>query len=81
MFATIANRPSLVNRCQPLPGLGDHDIAFINSDITAKRTKPTQRIIYLWKLKELSIAALDFQKEFVDKYTQSQIPSNKCGLI
>ena len=69
LFAT--NRPSLVNRCPPLPGLGDHDIVFIDSDITAKRTKPTQRKIYLWKkanIKDLT-AALDFQKEFVDKYS------------
>jgi hypothetical protein len=70
LFTT--NRPSLVNRCQPLPGLGDHDIVFIDSDITAKRTKQTQRKIYLWKkanLKEISTAALDFQKEIADKYS------------
>ena len=74
----LSNRSPLVNRCQPLPlplplpVLGDHDIVFIYSDITTKRTKPTQRKIYLWKktsLKELSTAALDFQKEFVEKYS------------
>ena len=68
------NTPSLVNRCQTLPGLGDHDIVFIDSDITARRRKPTQRKIYLWKkanLKELRTAALYFQKEFVDKYSDT----------
>lgn len=29
----MTNRPSLVNRCEPLPGIVDHDIVYI--DITA----------------------------------------------
>lgn len=45
----LTNRPSLVNRCEPLPGISDHDIVYIDTDITAKINKPTQRKIYLWK--------------------------------
>lgn len=37
----MTNRPSLVNRCEPLPGIVDHDIVYI--DITAKINKLTQR--------------------------------------
>lgn len=54
----MTNRPSLVNRCEPLPGIVDHDIVYI--DITAKINKLTQRKINLWekadntKLEELT---------------------------
>lgn len=41
----LTNRPLLVNRCEPIPGISDHDIVYI--DITAKINKPTQRKIYL----------------------------------
>lgn len=33
----MTNRPSLVNRCEPLPGIVDHDIVYI--DITASKDK------------------------------------------
>jgi len=45
----LTNRPSLVNRCEPLPGIGDHDIVYIDSDITAKINKPVKRKIFIWK--------------------------------
>lgn len=35
----MTNRPSLVNRCEPLPGIVDHDIVYI--DITASKDKQT----------------------------------------
>ena len=28
--------PSLVNRCEPLSGIGNHDIVYINPDTAAK---------------------------------------------
>ena len=36
----LTNRPSLVNICEPLPGLGDHEIVYIDTDISAKLIKP-----------------------------------------
>lgn len=36
----ITNRPSLLNRCEPLPGIVDHDIVYI--DITAHYSKDKQ---------------------------------------
>jgi hypothetical protein len=47
----LTNRHSLVNRCKPLPGIGDHDIVYIDSDIhvTAKINKPVKRKIFIWK--------------------------------
>lgn len=63
----MTNRPSLVNRCEPLPGIVDHDIVYI--DITA--SKLTQRKINLWekadntKLEELTRSInTDFHSKF-----------------
>lgn len=65
----MTNRPSLVNRCEPLPGIVDHDIVYI--DITAKINKLTQRKINLWektdntKLEELTRSInIDFHSKF-----------------
>ena len=43
----LTNRPFLVNRCVPLPGLGDHEIVYIDTDISAKLNKPVKRKIYM----------------------------------
>ena len=45
----LTNCPSLVNKCTTLPGIGDHDIVYIESSVTPKRSKPVKRKIYLWK--------------------------------
>lgn len=65
----MTNRPSLVNSCEPLPGIVDHDIVYI--DITAKINKLTQRKINLWekadntKLEELTRSInTDFHSKF-----------------
>lgn len=65
----MTNIPSLVNRCEPLPGIVDHDIVYI--DITAKINKLTQRKINLWekadntKLEELTRSIkTDFHSKF-----------------
>ena len=40
---------SLVNKCKPLPGISDHDIVLVDTNIRIDRTKQTKRKIYLWK--------------------------------
>ena len=45
----FTHRPSLVNKCLPLPGLSDHDIVLVDTNITPARQKPLKRLIYLWK--------------------------------
>lgn len=76
----MTNRPSLVNRCEPLPGIVDHDIVYI--DITAKINKLTQRKINLWekadntKLEELTRSInTDFHSKF-----HPMIPIQEKGL-
>jgi hypothetical protein len=34
----LTTHPSLVNKCKPLPGLGDHDIVLIDANIEATRS-------------------------------------------
>ncbi|CAG2201493.1 unnamed protein product [Mytilus edulis] len=73
----LTNRPSLINRCSPLPGISDHDAVFIESSAAAKRGKPVKRKIHLWKRadnEKLKKECLEFQQQFLDKYTiQSSI--------
>ncbi|CAG2232905.1 unnamed protein product [Mytilus edulis] len=73
----LTNRPSLINRCSPLPGISDHDAVFIETSAAAKRGKPVKRKIHLWKRadnEKLKKECLEFQQQFLDKYTiQSSI--------
>jgi hypothetical protein len=49
----LTTHPSLVNKCQPLPGLGDHDIVLIDANIEATRSKTPKCKIFIWKLANL----------------------------
>jgi hypothetical protein len=44
----FTNRPSLINRCEA-PGISDHEIVFVDSNIAISRQKPVKRKIYMWK--------------------------------
>ena len=50
----VTNRPSLVNKRNPIPGLSDQDIVPIDANIVPTRQKPTRRLIYLWKKANLT---------------------------
>ena len=63
------NRPSLVDRCSPIPGISDHDIVLVDSNIIPKRQKPIQRRIFLWK-KANTDAMKNELSTFSDKFTQ-----------
>ena len=70
----LTNRPTLTTRCTTLPGLGDHDIVFIESSASAKRTKPVKRRIHLWRdadIGSLKTSCLSFQHLFLQKYNTS----------
>ncbi len=45
----LTNRPALLNRCEALPGIGDHDTVYINTKVVIKNAKPCKRKIYVWK--------------------------------
>ena len=44
----ITKRPSLLNRCEVIPGISDHETVFVNINIEPHRTKPAKRKIYIW---------------------------------
>ena len=49
----FTNNPSLVDKCKPIPGVGDHDAILIDTLIRPRRVKPTKRKIHLWDKKGL----------------------------
>jgi len=44
----LTNRPTLVQRCEPLPGVSDHDSILTIADTKAKRRPRVRREILLW---------------------------------
>jgi hypothetical protein len=45
----ITNRQSLIQRCNPVPGVSNHDGVFVQAEAWATRAKPPRRKILLWK--------------------------------
>ena len=46
----LSNRPTLVNRIEPLPGISDHDtMVYVNTAVHPMRQRPAKRKILLWK--------------------------------
>ena len=70
IFAT--NRPTLVTRCKPFPGIGDHDIVLVDSQTIAPRLKPVKRLIHLWKRADVNALNQDvasFTSNFLSTYS------------
>ena len=69
----FTNKPGLINRCTPIPGISDHDtIAFIEASVKAKYKRLTKRKIYLWKkanTEELHTGMQNFANQFTARYT------------
>ena len=74
----LTNRPTLIQECESLPPLGDHDIVYIVTAIQAHRQKPTKRRIQLWNKANLGQMRQDteqFSQNFCVKYDfNSNIP-------
>ena len=64
IFAT--NRPTLVNKCIPLPGISDHDIVYIESSLKAVYTPPAKRKQMLW-----SKANVNQLKDLINDFTST----------
>jgi len=45
----LTNRPSLINCCEPMPGLSDHSVVYADWNIIARKQKLIRRKIFLWK--------------------------------
>ena len=67
----LTNRPSLVNGCEPVPGISVHGAAvYVYSDILRKRHRPIQRTTHVWRKAdnrlihdELATFAYEIQKD------------------
>ena len=70
----VTNRPSLVNKCTPIPGLSDHDIVLIDANIVPSRQKPARRLIYLWNkanLIEMEQDIAAFSRSFTTEHSET----------
>ena len=70
----ITNRPSLIEKCKPMPGLSDHDIVFVQASTRVPRQRPLRRQIRLWGKADtagLHQSASEFTSEFTDQYSAS----------
>ena len=88
----LTNRPSCINKCQPIPGISDHEIVYINTDVKPKRRKPIRRKIYLWNkvdLDQIHDEGNKMMKEFMEIYSSSSsvdemwstIESSLCRIL
>jgi len=71
----LTNRPSLISKCKPIPGISDHDIIFTETLTRVPHQKPPSRIILLWKRADTEVlqrAVHDFSDNFVSKYSSSK---------
>ena len=45
----FTNIPSLVKSCETIPGISDHDMLVIDSDLKPTYNKPKRRKVYIYK--------------------------------
>ena len=60
VFAT--NKPDCVTICEPLSGVGDHDIIHVRAITTIKYPKPSQRKVHLWNKANFELIKEDFKQ-------------------
>ena len=68
----ITNRPSLIEKCKPIPGLSDHDIVFVQASTRVPRQRPPRRKIRLWGKADtagLHQSASEFASNFTSQYS------------
>ena len=64
------NRPTLVNKCSPHPGVSDHDTTVLaDIDCHPMRSKPVKRKIFLWNKTDIN-KLKDHVSTKVDKFVQ-----------
>ena len=68
----FSSHPSYMERCEPLPSIGnsDHDIVLLDTSIQVRRPKPARRENYLWKSADISRIQEDlihFAADFKDR--------------
>ena len=68
------NRPALLSRCYPLPGIGDHDAVAVTSHTSVKLNTPIKRKLYQWsKVNHVHLHQMgeDLCSDFLSTYSSS----------
>ena len=52
----LTNRPTLVNKCEVVPGISDHDMVLVDSNVIVTRNKPVKREVRLLKKLMLKVS-------------------------
>ena len=68
----ITNRPSLIKQCYPKPGIGDHEIVYVESYIRAPIQQGHKRKLYNWSKADFETLKLDFTRfsnRFLNDYS------------
>ena len=80
----LTNRPTLVNRCCVIPGLGDHEAVCIDTSVKASIAKPVKRKIPLWNkanIGELKADCLSFQEKFLEEFDTKSLVNTMWSSI
>jgi len=70
----ITDRPSLVESCDVVSGISDHEALFVKSLVTARLSQPSKRTIYLWSqanFHDIRNQINSLCEEFVGSHTSS----------
>ena len=74
------NRPSLVDRISTVPGLSDHDIVLVDTNILPARQKPVKRKIFLWKRADKSSMSDDL-KQFTAEFVHANSTNTEVNTL
>lgn len=81
----FTNRPAYINNCQSMPGIGDHDIVHIDTDIIPRRRKPSAKHkIYLWDKANMEDVRKEGERmadEFLNKYDKTSLVDEMWSSI
>ena len=70
----FTNRPSLVRKCHPLPGISDHEIIYLESSTELQLTKMSKHKILVWfgaDITTIKSIALNFNTCFLEKHSMT----------
>ena len=70
----ITNRPSLVDTCDTIDGISDHEAVLVVSSVVANLSNPSKRMIYLWAQADFNDIQSTVQtlcEGFLDRYSTS----------
>ena len=76
----ITNRPSLIYKGKPIPGVSDLAIVIVEAKVLAPRKKLPQRKIYLWKQADLDDIYLQV-KAFSDSFSSEYIEDTDINTL